>query len=109
MRLLPSRDDLAGDVASPASARPAMPAPASFLNVFLIGATAIVANTLLVLVLVLRDELTPWIVIPFLGGLLPAWIFSRRCKAAALPILVLCALTAGIVGISTDIMPIGHI
>jgi hypothetical protein len=109
MRLLPSRDDLVGGVASPISTRPPLPAPASFPIVFLIGATAITANALLVLALVVQDELTPWIVIPFLGGLVPARTFSKNCKAAAAPILVLCALTAGAVGIWTAAVPIGHI
>jgi hypothetical protein len=109
MRWLPSRDDLAGGVAPSVSARLPLPAPASFPTVFLIGATAIVADALVVLALVVQDELTPWIVIPFLGGLVPARVLSKNCKAAAVPILVLCALTAGAVGIWTDALPIGHI
>jgi hypothetical protein len=75
----------------------------------LIGATAIIANAVLVLALVVQDELTPWIVIPFLGGLVPARIFSKNCRTAAVPILMLCALTAGAVGIWTDALPIGRI
>lgn len=67
------------------------------------------ANAALVLALVMRDELTPWIVVPFLGGLVPARIFSKICKTAAAPILVLCALTAGAVGIWTDAIPAGRI
>lgn len=106
MRFLPSREDFALDVAPPLRVTPA---PASFPTVFLIGLIAILANALLALALAMWGALSPWIVLPFLGGLIPAAMLARRCNAATLPILLLCAVAAGSVGLWTDIAPIGRI
>jgi hypothetical protein len=109
MRFLPSREDFALDAAPPLrEARPA-PAPASFPTVFIIGLIAILANALLALALAVWGALSPWIVLPFLGGLVPAALLARRCNAATLPILLLCAAAAGCVGLWTDIAPFGRI
>jgi hypothetical protein len=107
MRFLPSREDFALDAAPPLSV-PA-PAPASLPTVFRIGLIAILASALMALALAVWGALTPWIVVPFLSGLAPAAMLAGRCKAAVLPILLLCAAAAGGVGMWTDVAPIGRI
>lgn len=106
MRFLPSREDIARD--APRSRLASRP-PASFAIVFAIGLIAILLDALATLALVMSDALTPWIAAPFLGGILPAAILAKRCNAATFPILLLCAVTAGSVGMWTDIAPFGRI
>jgi hypothetical protein len=109
MRFLPSRKDFALDAAPQLRVAPYAHTPASFPTVLLIGLIAILANALLALALAVWGALSPWIVLPFLGGLVPAAMFAGRCNAATLPILLLCALAAGSVGMGTDIAPFGRI
>ena len=109
MRFLPSRADFALDAAPQLREAPPAPAPVSFPTVFLIGLIAILANALFALALTVWGALSPWIVLPFLGGLVPAAMLARRCNAATFPILLLCAVTAGCVGMWTDIAPFGRI
>ena len=109
MRFLPSRADFASDVAPPLRVAAPAPAPASFPKVFMIGVIAILANALIALALAVSGALSPWIVLPFLGGLVPAAMLARRCNAATFPILLFCAAAAGCVGMWTDIAPFGRI
>jgi hypothetical protein len=83
--------------------------PASWFFVFAIGAITIVLSALLALGLVISGNLGFEIAAPFLAGLAPAVIFSRRCPAAAAAILFITALPImGIVWL-TDVAPIGRI
>jgi hypothetical protein len=113
MALLPSRQSLTGPLASPlapSALNLAERARASWTLVFLVGAAGICANAALGYFILLTGALTPWIVAPFLGGLVPAIVLSRiRSPVAPALILFIAAFPALGFAFTTHVAAFGRI
>ena len=107
MALLPSREifDLAAPPPGPAKAFK----PASWRFVLAIGAATILASAWLALSIVVSGDIGFSIAVPFLAGLAPAAIFSRRCPAAAVAILFIAAFPTMAILWRVHVAPFGEI
>jgi hypothetical protein len=109
MALLPSRKIFDPKAPPPSLAPTKTFKPASWPFVFAIGAATILAGAWLALSIVVSGDVGFWIAVPFLAGLAPAAIFSRRCLAASLAIFVIAALPAMAIVWRTHVAPFGEI
>jgi hypothetical protein len=109
MALLPSRKIFDASVPPLPTTAALRAQPAAWAVVFLIGAATILAGALIALTMVFEGELGLWLGVPFLAGLLPAFIFSQRCPAASAPILFITALAPMGVVWQTEVAPLGEI
>jgi hypothetical protein len=109
MALLPSRKIFDLKAPPPSLAPPKTFKPASWPFVFAIGAATILAGAWLGLSIVVSGDIGFWIAVPFLAGLAPAAIFSRRCPSAAIAILFIAALPTMAIVWRTHVAPFGEI
>jgi hypothetical protein len=108
MALLPSRKIF--DInAPPPLALPKTFKPTSWPFVFAIGAATILAGAWLGLSIAVSGNIGFWVAVPFLAGLAPAAIFSRRCPAAAVAILFIAAFPTMAILWQLHVAPFGEI